>query len=239
MAGALALAVVVLLGAADAGKPSAEYQSTGAFTGGTATAGMVLTGVRFGPHDDFLRMVLDFEDAAAATAERSPAKTQPVYRVEYFEFPYRLVLTFQGVQFDEHAQVDTKPALPFSVVTTEDGGIKQMQVFLAGPSEFKVIEIDDPAKLSVDLRALPRKAVPTIYTVQITGPATASEAFALLEQGKLPEGCKPAVLVLGKEIVVEQVFADASAAQAMDAALRELGYSTVINERRGNELPQG
>jgi len=124
------------------------------------------------------------------------------------------------------------------VVTREDGTIKEMQVFLAGPSEFKVIEIDGPAKLSIDVRPL-SLTVPPIYTVQVTGSYTASEAYALVERGEFPQGFEPQVLVLGDVVVVEQAFPDASSAAAMDAALRDMGYASVINERRGDELPQG
>jgi hypothetical protein len=46
------------------------------------------------------------------------------------------------------------------------------------------------------------------------------------------------VLVLGQYVVVEQAFTEPAAAARMDAALRDLGYACVINERRGNELPE-
>ncbi len=232
----LAMAVLLLaLAAAD--KPPAQFIGAGEFCGGVACDDVALTGVRFGHHSGFTRMVLDLSQRGEGGA-LSGAGRHPVYRVAYREYPYRLVVSLQDVWFDPGARVGTRPALPFSVVTREDGTIKEMQVFLAGPSEFKVIEIDGPAKLSIDVRPL-STPVPAIYTVQVTGDYTASEAYALVERGELPEGYEPQVLVLGDVVVIEQAFPDASSAAAMDAALRDMGYASVINERRGDELPQG
>lgn len=237
---ALALASAALLpprsAAAQAGpaaKPPAEYRDSGAFSGGTLTDGLVLSGIRFGAHDDYKRMVLDLDTAAGAGA---PA--HPVYSVSYLEFPFRLVIRLSGVRFNDAMRVQAKPALPFSVVTEEDGTIREMQVFLAGPSEFKVIEVDDPAKLSIDVRPRRGVDVPTVYTVQLTDARNAEEAYALLEGGVFPDDFAPAILVLGDVVVVEQVFRDPASAARMETALRELGYGTIINERRGDELPQ-
>jgi hypothetical protein len=73
--------------------------------------------------------------------------------------------------------------------------------------------------------------------VQLTAPQTAAEAYALADNGRFPDGYKPDVLVVGQLVVVEQAFTDAGQAAEMDAALRKLGYASVINERGGNELP--
>jgi hypothetical protein len=235
--GALALAMIALLGAAAPEKPPAQYLSSGTASGGTVTQDMLLTGIRFGEHEDYIRMVVDFAQQNAGGL-RQDAPAHPVYSVEYREYPYRLVVRMQGTRFDQGAHVDTKPALPFSIVTQPDGTLKEMQIFLKGPSEFKVIEIDDPAKLSIDVRPQHGQTAPTVYTVQLVGPANAGEAYALVEAGRFPEGCHPSVIVLGDVVVVEQAFTDGSAAQAMDTALRGLGYVTLINERKGNELPQ-
>jgi hypothetical protein len=237
LACACALAVTAMLSAAEPIKPPAKYKTSGTFTGGTLAQGTLLTGVRFGEHEDYISMVLDL-DQVSATGLRSAAGAHPVYSVTYLEFPYRLVLTLQGTRFAGDVHVDTNPALPFSVVTQPDGSLKQMQVFLSGPSEFKVIEVDDPAKLCIDVRPLPQAAIPPVFTVQILGPKTAGEAFPLVEQGQFPPDCHPNVIVLGDVVVVEQAFTDGSAAQAVDAALRSAGYVTLINERKGNELPQ-
>ena len=222
-------------------KPSAAYKSVGSFHGGSAKPYTIISGVRFGKQEDgrAMRMVLDFDewDGTPAGARR-PAAAHPVYTVELLPYPYRLVIRMRDTMFDTHAKVMSSPALPFSVVAEDNGMVKEMQVFLAGPSEFKVIEVDDPAKLSIDVRLIRGASAPTIYTVQLTDPKTPAEAFALVEQGNFPEGFTPNVLVVGNLVIVEAVFTDTRDAVKMDASLRSMGYSSVINERPGNELPQ-
>jgi hypothetical protein len=225
----LALAFL-LLSAAE--KEPAKFITGGSFTGGTSRADMHLDGVRFGKQSEATRMVLDFSKSDGSAADK-----HPVYSVEYREFPYRLVIRLEGMDFDAKTKVQNTPAMPFSVVATPAGGIKELQVFLSGPSEFKVIEIDDPAKLSIDVRPL-KADVPHIYSVQVNGPVNAAEAYALLEQGSFPDGYSPAVVVMGNIVVVEQIFSSASEAARMNKLLQELGYACIINERRGNELPQ-
>ncbi len=221
---------ILLCGAAD--KKPAEFTSIGSFKGGSSKSGMLLEGVRFGRQGKATRMVLDL-----AMTDGSAATKHPVYTVEYREFPYRLVIRLEGVNFSPATKVQSSPALPFSVVTPPDGSIKEFQVFLGGPSEFKVIEIDDPAKLSIDVRPIGTD-IPNIYSVQLTGPANAAEAYALIEQGSFPEGFMPEAVVMGSVVVVEQIFSSASEAARMDRMLQEMGYTCIINERRGNELPQ-
>jgi len=228
------LLLFMLTSAAD--KAPAQFTSTGVFSGGTAVDNIALTSVRFGHHSDYTRMVLDLSQRSE-DGKLSTAHSHPVYRIEYKEFPYRLEITLQDVWFDANAKVAAKPALPFSIIARENGTIKHMQVFLDGPSEFKVIEIDDPAKFSIDVRQV-QKEVPSVYTVQLLGPEDASAAFALVEQSSFPEGYNPSVLVMGSLVVVEQAFTDLTTATQLDAALRGMGYSSVINERLGNELPQ-
>lgn len=228
--------LVLLLVLAAADKPPAQFKSAGGFKGGVALDNAALTGIRFGKHSDYTRMVLDLAQRDEnGTLEN--ATQHPLYTVSYAEFPYRLLINLQDVWFDPGAQVGSRPALPFSVITREDGTIKQMQVYLPSPSEFKVIEIDDPAKLSIDVRPLSTPA-PQVYTVQLIGKFTATEAFALVERGGFPASYQPAALVLGDLVVVEQAFTNANEAAQMDAALKEMGYASVINERRGDELPQ-
>jgi hypothetical protein len=231
----LAVVFVLTLLTAAADKPPAQYKSSGAFTGGAAVEGLSLSGVRFGKHTGYTRIVLDLADQE--TASMAAVKVHPVYRVEYREYPYRLVVTLQDVWFDPDARVGDKPALPFSVVTHEDGTVKEMQIYLPSPCDFKVIEVDDPAKLSIDIRES-GLSVPAVYTVQVTGLEDASEAFSLVEKAEFPAGYQPSALVLGDLVVVEQAFTDPASAAAVDAALRDMGYASVINERQGNELPQ-
>jgi hypothetical protein len=213
-------------GAAQAPKPPAQFTSSAGFSGGLATDTVALTGVRFGEVDGAKRMVLDFGEA----------RLHPHYTVEYRQYPYRLIARFSGLRLADSPQVQSKGALPFSLVTAPDGTVKELQVFLGGPSEFKVIEVDDPAKLAIDVRRHAQE-VPTVYAVQLTAPQNAAEAFALAEGGQFPAGYAPEVLVVGQLVVVEQAFTEASAAAEMDAALRKMGYASAINERGGNELP--
>lgn len=228
--------LVLLLVLAAAEKPPAQFKPAGSFSGGVAVENAALTSVRFGSHSGFTRMVLDLAQRAEDGSVVAAAQ-HPLYSVSYAEFPYRLLINLQDVWFDPDVEVGARPALPFSVIAREDGTIKEMQVYLPGPSEFKVIEIDDPAKLSIDVR--PRSTEPPqVYTVQIIGEFTATEAYALVERGDFPAGYQPAALVLGDLVVVEQAFTNANEAAQMDAALKEMGYASVINERRGNELPQ-
>lgn len=228
--------LVLFLVLAAAEKPPAQFTSSDSFSGGVATDDVALTSVRFGSHSGFTRMVLDLSRRSADGSLRD-ADVHPLYSVRYEQFPYRLVISLQDVWFDPDVEVGAKPALPFTVIAREDGSIKEMQVFLPNPAEFKVIEIDDPAKLCIDVRPQARD-VPVIYTVQIMGDYTATEAYALVEQANFPAGYRPAALVLGDLVVIEQAFTNADTAAQMDAALKEMGYACVINERRGNELPQ-
>jgi hypothetical protein len=221
-------------------KPPAQYKRAGSFTGGLASGYTVISGIRFGKQDDgaSTRMVLDLDSCNSTMGERRPAAQHPKYSIELVPYPYRLVVRLEQTFFDPQAPVMNKPALPFSIVANDGGPVKEIQIFLQGPAEFKVIEIDDPAKLSIDVRPLKDASVPTIYTVQVTDARTPEEAYALVEQGTFPEGFRPQVLVLGNLVVVEQAFMDARSAVQMDASLRSMGYSSVINERRGSELPQ-
>lgn len=214
----------------------AQFRQSGSFSGGIATDNLLLSGIRFGRHNantsaEFTRMVFDLEQANGQFASR-----HPVYSVTYREYPYRLVVRLQDVRFTGVSQVGSNPALPFSVVTRTDDTIKEVQVYLKGPSEFKVIEVDDPAKLAIDVRQLSHE-VPPVYTVQLTGARNAGEAFAMVEQGNLPPGFEPDVLVLGDIVVVEQAFTNPAEAVEFETKLRELGYEPVINERRGDEIP--
>ena len=221
-------------------RPPAQYKASGRFAGGSHATPLIVSGIRFGSQEDgrATRMVLDLHSYTPHSGDRSPAPAHPPYSIELHTFPYRLVIRLGNTYFDPGLPVGNRPALPFSVVADESGLIREMQVFLPGPSEFKVIEIDNPAKLSIDVRPLPEAEIPDVYTVQLVGSLTPEEAYALVERRQFPPDFTPSVLVLGKVVVVEQAYADMPTAARVDASLRELGYSTVINERRGNELPQ-
>lgn len=233
----LIAALFSLCSAAAAPKPPAQFIAAGRFSGGSESVQAVVSGIRFGAYDDFKRMVLDLEEPGPS-GQRRPASAHPAYRVEYAVFPYRLVITLVNTTFEPSTAVQSKPAMPFSVIAEEGSReLREMQVFLPGPSEFKVIEIDDPAKICIDVRSAPAPAVPTVYTVQVMDATTPEQAFALVEAGRWPAGFAPQVLVLGATTVLEQAFTDPAEAARCDDALRAMGYQSVINERRGNELP--
>jgi hypothetical protein len=231
----LAAMVVLCCAAADT-KPPAQFKSEGSFSGGSAVSGTIVSGVRFGAYPEYTRMVLDLQQTETG-GKLIEAVAHPQYMVEYRNFPYRVVIRMPGAAFKLDAPVQSKPALPFSVVASPGGGeLREVQVFLPGPSDFKVIEIDDPAKICIDIR--PRQEqVPTVYTVQVLDADTAERAYAMSDSGKWPPGFSPQVLVLGSTVVLEQAFTDPVDAASCDEALRAMGYRSVINERRGNELP--
>lgn len=241
MKGILALpllaAAVILCGAAAEPKAPAQFISGGKFSGGDQAVQAIVSGIRFGAYEDFTRMVVDLDQLDPA-GKRGPALGHPAYQVEYAAYPYRLVMKAANTSFDLKAPVQSKPALPFSVVAEAKGGkLRELQVFLPGPAEFKVIEIDDPAKICIDIRRVKQAAIPTVYTVQVTNADTPERAYAMADAGTWPAGFSPQVLVLGSTVVLEQAFTDPEAAAHCDDALRAMGYDSVINERRGNELP--
>jgi hypothetical protein len=220
----------------------AEFRSAGSFSGGVLTAGVRLDGIRFGSHDGYTRMVLDFSAQRGAPAEAvlpdGGLALHPRYEVAYAQYPYRLCLKFLGVGFDGSASVQSRPALPFSVVTGADSRIVELQIFLSGPSRFKVIEIDGPAKLAIDVQPDPAQSVPEVFCVQITDARTPEDAYGLLRTAGWPDGALPSAIVLGDKVVLEYAYTDRAGAVSMQARLRDLGYSSLINERRGDQLPQ-
>jgi hypothetical protein len=213
-----------------------QFKDSGSFTGGVVSENTVLSSIRFGKIDDATRMVLDF-DQQSPSGLRAGASAHPVYSITYYEFPYRLIVKLEGTTFAADAYIKSKPALPFTIVTPPDGRIKEMQIYLPWPAEFKVIEVDDPAKLAIDVRRRAVVSIPEVFAVQVGGSLTPEQAFALVERGGFPEGYQPVVLVLGDSVVVEQVFTDPAQAAEVEASLRDMGYSPMINERKGNELP--
>jgi hypothetical protein len=232
-----AAAVLALLTSAAETKAPAQFKASGSFSGGTPYSGMLVSGIRFGAYEDFTRMVIDLQAVDPNSGNRYDATAHPQYSVTYRTYPYRIEISLPLVSFDTQAKIQSKPAMPFSVVAPVDGPIKEMQVFLPGPSEFKVIEIDDPAKICIDVRPLRAVTIPTIYSVQIMDATSAEQAYALLESGKLPPEYQPDVLLLGGSVVLEQAFEDPAEAARIEDSLRKLGYQSVINERRGDELP--
>ncbi len=213
-------------------KAPAQYKSSGHFAGGSELPGCVLTGIRFGKHSGFLRIVLDF------SVGNNGAPKHPPYRIEYRTFPYRFRITFEGVKYAEDAHVDTLHAVPLSIVTNAENDIQLMEMFITGPALFKVIEVDDPAKLALDVKFLPNEAVPVVYAVQLQDIADVQTAFSLINRGDLPQGFAPDIIVIGNSVFVEDTYLTLEEAAAVVARLDDAGYPAMVTERLGNELPR-
>jgi hypothetical protein len=213
-------------------KAPAQYKSSGHFAGGDELAGCVLSGIRFGKHSGFLRIVLDFSVGSRG------APKHPPYRIEYRTFPYRFRVTFEGVKYAEDAHVDTLHAVPLSIVTNAENDIQLMELFITGPALFKVIEVDDPAKLALDVKYLPSETVPLVYAVQLQDIADVQTAFSLIEQEDLPPGFSPDIIVIGNAVFVEDAYLTLEEAAAVVARLDDAGYPAMVTERLGNELPR-
>jgi hypothetical protein len=213
-------------------KAPAQYKSSGYFSGGSELPGCVLTGIRFGKHAGFLRIVLDFSVGSGG------APKHPPYRVEYRTFPYRFYVTFEGVEYAEDAHVDTLNAVPLSIVTNAENDIQLMEMFITGPALFKVIEVDDPAKLALDVKFLPNEAIPIVYAVQLQDVGDVQTAFSLVAREDLPEGFKPDVIVIGNAVFVEDTYLTLEEAVAVVSRLDDAGYPAMVTERLGNELPR-
>jgi len=214
----------------------AQFKSEGSFSGGKELPGCVLTGIRFGKHSDFLRVVFDFS-VDKGGGVRADASWHPPYRFSYKKYPYRIKVEFGNVKYAPNAVVQSKDAIPLSIVTTPDDTIRLVELFVNQPVMFKVIEVDDPAKLSLDLKVKPDEEIPQVYAVQIKGINGVEDAFRILDEGKFPPGIDPDILVIGNAFFVEAVFTTLAEAVDAAAALEKNGYTTIITERKGNELP--
>lgn len=214
----------------------AQYKEKGFFAGGHELAGALLTGIRFGEHRDFLRVVLDL--GVERNGKSVGAPRHPPYRIEYLRYPYRFRLTFEGVKYASDARVETAHALPLTVVTTADDTIKVIELFINKPAFFKVIEIDDPAKLSLDIKERTEEEIPRVYAVQLQGVDDVESAFNLIEDSAFPEDYQPDVLVLGNTVFVEAVYFTIDKAAEVAGKLEKAGFSTLVSERQGNELPR-
>ena len=225
-------ALVAVNAAAQPQKAPAQYKSSGHFSGGSELPGCVLTGIRFGKHSGFLRIVLDFSVGSTG------APKHPSYRIEYRTFPYRFRITFEGVKYAEDARVDTLNAVPLSIVTNAENDIQLMEMFITGPALFKVIEVDDPAKLALDVKFLPDETVPIVYAVQLQDVGDVQTAFALVNSEDLPDGFGPDVIVIGNAVFVEDTYLTLEEAVAIVSRLDDAGYPAMVTERLGNELPR-
>jgi hypothetical protein len=224
--------------AESAEKEPAQYKDAGYFEGGKAADGLALTAIRFGKHPDFRRIVIDF----GIIDRNDPTKTvepevHPKYKIEYHSCPYRFTITFSGVQYLDDAVVQKKDSLPFGLVVTSDGVIKQLEFFLTRPAMFKVIEVDGPARLAIDIKFKSNVEVPRVNVVQVVGIESVERAFELAETGRFPVAFKPQIVVIGDKFFVEGIYDTFEQAVEVSAELEKLNYSTIISERKGNAFP--
>lgn len=216
----------------------AQYKDAGFFEGGKAESGMVLTGIRFGKHPDFRRVVLEF----GIIDRENPGKTiqpavHPKYKVEYRSCPYRFAITFAGVGNLNDTYVQKTDALPFSLVSSKDGNIKQLEFFITKPAMFKVIEVDEPARLAIDIKYKTDVEIPVVNIVQVIGIESVERAFELMETNRFPESFKPQVVVIGDKFFVEGIYDTFDQAVTVSSELEKLNYSTIISERKGSAFP--
>ncbi len=216
----------------------AQYKDAGYFEGGKADSGMILTGIRFGKHPDFRRIVVEF----GISDKENPGKTikpvvHPKYRVEYRSCPYRFTITFAGVGSLDNTYVQKKDSLPFSLVSNKNGNIKQLEFFITKPAFFKVIEVDDPARLAIDIKYKTNVVVPVVNVVQVIGIESVERAFELIETKRFPDSFKPQVVVIGNKFFVEGIFDTFDQAVSVSSELEKLNFSTIISERKGTAFP--
>lgn len=214
----------------------AQYKREGYFAGGKPLEGAVLSGIRFGKHSDFLRAVFDLSQVQDGKITGAP--WHPVYKIEYRKYPYRFRIEFQGVKYLETSKIGTEHALPLTIVTTPDNTIKIIEIFINKPALFKVIEVDDPAKLALDIKTVNDEVIPKVFAVQLKDVDDVETAFKLLDGNALPEGVNADVLVVGNAVFVEAVFLSLEEAAETAALLEKNGFTTLISERMGNELPR-
>lgn len=236
----LMLAIVLALSTgaplAEPQKAPAQFKKEGAFTGGSKVSGVYLTGIRFGQHPDFLRIVLDFSVMKDGKHVGAPA--HPPYRIEYGRYPYRFKVVLEGVKYAETATIQNEFAVPLSIVTSADNTVQLIEFFVSRPALFKVIEIDGPAKLSLDVKYSATEPIPTVWAVQLQDVPDVETAFRLLDEFDFPAGYEPDLIVLGNSIFVEDAYLSLEAAAAMVAKLEAAGLPAMITERGGNELPR-
>ncbi len=214
----------------------AQFKDAGYFAGGKADDGIAITGIRFGKDKDIRRVVIDF-GAMDQGGKIVPAEVHPKYKVEYRSCPYRFTLTFPGVKYSDAAKVQKKNGLPFSLVTDKAGKIAQLEFFATNPALFKVIEVDDPARLAIDIKYKYDVEVPRIHVVQVVGVSSVEKAFELVDTGRFPESFKPQIVVIGEKFFIEGIYDTFEKAVQVNSELEAGGYSTIISERKGNAFP--
>jgi hypothetical protein len=216
----------------------AQFKDAGFFAGGKADSGVVISGIRFGREASYRRIVIDYGVPDASNPNKLvPTSVHPKYKVEYRSCPFRFTVTFEGVKYSDNATVQKKYALPFGLVTDAKGMVRQLEFFVTKPAMFKVIECDDPARLAIDVMYREDAEIPTVQVVQVIGIDSVAAAFNLIETGAFPESFQPQVIAIGEQFFVEGIYDTLEAAAKVSGELENMGYSTIISERKGNAFP--
>ncbi|MCD6118989.1 hypothetical protein J7K50_04020 [bacterium] len=218
-------------------KTPAEFKDSGYFAGGKVDNGIMVTGFRFGKHPDFRRIVIDFGVVDRESGRIVQTEVLPKYKVEYRTCPYRYSITFSGVNYYDDAIVQRKNALPFSLVADSHGRVMQLEFFITRPAMFKVIEVDDPARLALDIKFKNNVDIPRINVVQVIGIESVERAFELLDTGRFPECFEPQIVVIGDKFFIEGIYDTFERAVQVSAELEKFNFSTIISERKGNAFP--
>ena len=143
--------------------------------GGTVTDGKDLRNIRWGRHEEFERFVLDIHHGTYEEAG-PPAEKPCWFEVEYQLYPPRFVITLMGVRARraEYARPDGSCLIRdiYSLPFLDDSGL-QFALELKQPVKFEVFELEDPARIVLDIKPLPEaekreKEWPVRYSVRTT-----------------------------------------------------------------------
>lgn len=152
----LVLSLTLLLGAcavAESGAPaetkpdaaeSADFTADDALTGGGDIAGASIANVRFGQHEGFERLVIDFEDAG----------TLPQWRLDMAAAEGVLRIHLPNVKATAFTDGELAGALLSNVyvVRNLDGSLF-VDVFTPASFKYRVEELGDPVRLVIDVAA--------------------------------------------------------------------------------------
>lgn len=224
-----------MAGAATAGPWTSPGQ---AVAGGRPGVVATIEQIRFGRHPNFHRTVLDLV-AGKAGETHSYLGLHPRYSIEYRDFPSRLNIYFEDVYVEPTTKVMSKHQLPFELISDRTGKVVKLTLFLPGPSEFRVIEVDDPAKLAIDIRPVsnpsPKKRV---YAIQVYGFASLDDALRVLSSGQLDRRMFDLFVVEGTPLI-EAALTDYQLASRLALEIEDElpGVKVVVSERKADSLP--
>ena len=235
------LALTTLLGwlISSASALAGPWTSPGkTLAGGKPGVTAVIEQIRFGRHPSFHRTVLDLASGKAGEAHGF-LKLHPRYSIEYREFPSRLNIYFEDVYVEPSTKVMSDAQLPFELISDRSGKVVKLTLFLPGPSEFRVIEVDDPAKLAIDIRpATETGEQKKIYAIQVYGFASLDDALRVFSSGQLDRRMFDLFVVEGTPLI-EAALTDYQLASKLALQIEDElpGVKVVVSERRADSLP--